>query len=345
MDEGFQKNADDLLRPIEVLLLEDSINDEELVKHILHKDGIKFTSSRMDSKKDFIARLSTCTPDIILSDINLPGFSGFEALQIARKDFPDIPFIFVSGIVGEDLAIQMFKQGASDCINKNHLSSLPNAVRRALDESNQRKQRREAESALVESYSRTHDILIASIKAMATAMEFRDPYTAGHQRRVADLAVAIARKMEKSENEVEGVYLSAIAHDIGKIYVPAEILMRPTALSQVEYQMIQVHSKAGYEILKDIDFPWPIAEAVYQHHERLDGSGYPRALKDADIIVEARIIAVADVVEAMASHRPYRAALGVEKALEEIRKASGKAFDSGAVEACVDLFSHGFSFQ
>jgi len=329
---------------IRILLLEDNINDEELIERVLNKDGIEFEAKRIENRKDFIAALSDHGLDIILSDINLPSFSGFEALEIARKDFPDIPFIFVSGMVGEDLAIRMFKQGASDCINKNHLASLPNAVRRALDEANQRRQRREAVSALADSYRKTHDILIASIKAMATAMEFRDPYTAGHQRRVADLAVAIAKKMERSEHQTEGVYLSSIAHDIGKIYVPAEILMRPTALTKVEYQMIQVHSKAGYEILKDIDFPWPIAEAVYQHHERLDGSGYPRGLKGDEIIIEAKIIAVADVVEAMASHRPYRAALGVEKAMDEIRKESGKSFDPNVVDICTSLFSQGFVF-
>jgi putative two-component system response regulator len=330
---------------IRILLLEDNINDEELVERILSKDSLDFEARRVENREGFIRALNDSRPDIILSDINLPSFSGFEALEIARKDFPDIPFIFVSGMVGEDLAIRMFKQGASDCINKNHLASLPNAVRRALDEANQRRQRHEAVTALAESYRKTHDILIASIKAMATAMEFRDPYTAGHQRRAADLAVAIAKKMEQPENETEGVYLSAIAHDIGKIYVPAEILMRPTALTKVEYQMIQVHSKAGYEILKDIDFPWPIAEAVYQHHERMDGSGYPRGMRGDDIIMEARIIAVADIVEAMASHRPYRAALGVEKALDEIRKASGKTFDPYVVEACTELFSQGFVFQ
>ena len=145
---------------------------------------------------------------------------------------------------------------------------------------------------------------------MSTALEFRDPYTAGHQKRVAELAAAMSRSMGLPDDCTDGIYLAGMVHDIGKIYVPAEILTRPGRLSDVEFKMIQVHSETGYQILKDVDYPWPIAEAVYQHHERIDGSGYPQNLSGDDVIMEARIIAVADVVEAMASHRPYRPVAG-----------------------------------
>ncbi|MBW2650842.1 MAG: HD-GYP domain-containing protein [Deltaproteobacteria bacterium] len=156
----------------------------------------------------------------------------------------------------------------------------------------------------------------SSINALAMALEMRDPYTAGHQRHVAELAEAIAREMNRSDDEIKGIYFTALIHDVGKIHVPAEILSKPGELSKTEFEIIKLHSQAGYDILKKIDFPWPIAEIAYQHHERLDGSGYPRGLKGEKILPQARIIAVADAVEAMLSHRPYRAALGVEKALE-----------------------------
>jgi HD-GYP domain-containing protein (c-di-GMP phosphodiesterase class II) len=327
-----------------ILILEDSEVDADLIIRILKKNNLDFEFLRIENEAEFLRQMDAFAPDLILSDINLPGFSGFKALEIVKQAYPELPFIFVSGMVGEDLAIKMFNEGAVDCINKSSLSRLPGSVVRALEDSSQKKKRRLAELALEKNLRMTHEILIASIKALATAMEMRDPYTAGHQRRVADLAVQIAKRRGFSENKIEGVSLAAAVHDIGKIYVPAEILMRPTRLTSAEYELIQVHSSAGYEILKDIEFPWPIAKAVYQHHERLDGSGYPRGLKNEEIIVEARIIMVADVVEAMASHRPYRPALGLAAALEEIRKDAGTRFDPDIVEACASLFADGYQF-
>jgi HD-GYP domain-containing protein (c-di-GMP phosphodiesterase class II) len=325
-----------------IVILEDSEVDAELMIRILKKNGLDYEFLRLESETVFLSQLDAFNPDLILSDINLPGFSGFKALEIVAQHYPELPFIFVSGVVGEDLAIRMFKEGAVDCINKSSLSRLPGSVVRALEDSCQKKKRRLAEQALEKNLRMTHEILLASIKSLATAMEIRDPYTAGHQRRVADLAVEIAKRRGFPEDKIEGVYLSAVAHDIGKIYIPAEVLMRPTRLTSAEYEMIKVHSTAGYKILKDIEFPWPIAEAVYQHHERLDGSGYPRGLKNAEIIVEARIIMVADVVEAMASHRPYRPALGLATALDEIRGNAGRQFDPDIVEACASIFADGY---
>lgn len=325
------------MNQLHLVFLEDNPSDIELIQYALHKESMLFESHIAEREADFMKCLAECSPDAILSDFNLPGFSGLQALEIAKQHYPDTPFIFVSGVIGEELAIETFKRGAYDCINKNRLSSLPNSLRRALEEASQRRRRREAEQALLESYRKTHDILIKSINAMATAMEFRDPYTSGHQRRVSELAVAIAQKMGCQEAMIEGISLAAIIHDIGKIYVPAEILMRPTKLSDVELSMIRVHSEAGYEILKDIDFPWPIAETVYQHHERIDGSGYPRGLHGDETLFEAKIIAVADVVEAMSSHRPYRAARGLKAALEEIGKNAGITFDTEVARACIAL--------
>ena len=177
-----------------------------------------------------------------------------------------------------------------------------------------------------------------AVEAISVTLEMRDPYTAGHQRRVADLAVAIARELGLPQEQIHGIRLAAIVHDIGKIQIPSEMLSKPSRLSEIEYSLIKVHSQAGYDILKEIDFPWPIAKTVLQHHERLDGSGYPQGLKGEEIILEARILAVADVVEAISSHRPYRPALGLKTAFEEIRKHSAARYDPAVVEACIRLF-------
>jgi response regulator RpfG family c-di-GMP phosphodiesterase len=176
-----------------------------------------------------------------------------------------------------------------------------------------------------------------TVDAIAATLEMRDPYTAGHQRRVADLAAAIARELGLPEEQVQAIHLAGTVHDLGKIHIPAEILSKPGRLTELEYKFIMTHPQAGYDILKGIDFPWPIAQMVLQHHERLDGSGYPNALKNEDIILEARILAVSDVVEAMFSNRPYRAGLGLEAALAEITANRGKTYDTAAVDACVTL--------
>lgn len=188
--------------------------------------------------------------------------------------------------------------------------------------------------------------LEATIQAVAGTVEMRDAYTAGHQRRVAELASAIASDLGLAPEQVHGVYLAAVVHDLGKINIPAEILSRPGKLSAVEFELIKAHSEAGYDILKSVDFPWPIAQIVLQHHERLDGSGYPRGLKGDQILLEARILMVADVVEAMASHRPYRAALGIELALQEIAAHAGVRYDPDVVRSCIGLFREkAFAFK
>jgi len=206
--------------------------------------------------------------------------------------------------------------------------------------------RKKVEKELQESWARLQRALQGTIQAISITIEMRDPYTAGHQRRVARLAEAIARKMNLPGTQVEGIRFAAEIHDIGKIYVPAEILSKPTKLTELEYTIIKTHPQAGYEILKNIEFPWPIAQIVLQHHERIDGSGYPNALKDGEILLEARILSVADVVEAMSSHRPYRPSFGIDKALEEIRANRGTLYDSDVATACLKLFSdEKFSFE
>jgi PAS domain S-box-containing protein len=189
-----------------------------------------------------------------------------------------------------------------------------------------------------QSVERIRKALRATVQAIAVTVETRDPYTAGHQRRVADLARAIATEMNLPIDRIDGIHMAAAIHDLGKISVPADILSKPTKLTNIEFSLIKTHSQSGYDILKDIDFPWPLAEIIYQHHERMDGSGYPRNLKGDDILMEARIMAVADVVEAMASHRPYRPGLGIDVALEEIEKNRGTFYDNTVADACLRLF-------
>jgi putative nucleotidyltransferase with HDIG domain len=174
---------------------------------------------------------------------------------------------------------------------------------------------------------------------MAGVVEMRDAYTARHQQRVADLACAIAEELGFPKRKVKGIRMAAIVHDIGKISTPVEILNKPTRLTELEFSLIRKHAQIGSDILKAIKFPWPIAEIVLQHHERINSSGYPFGLSGEKIVPEARVLAVADVVEAMASHRPYRPALGIDRALDEISQQKGILYDADAVDACMKLFS------
>ena len=196
------------------------------------------------------------------------------------------------------------------------------------------------------SIERLRKSLRATVQAIAAVVEAKDPYTAGHQRRSADLARAIAADMGFSRDRTDFIRIAATIHDIGKIAVPAEILSKPTKLNDIEFGLIRTHSQAGYDILKDVEFPWQVADVILQHHERMDGSGYPQGLKGEDILVEARILAVADVVESMASHRPYRPALGLEAALAEVENNKETLYDADAVDACLRLFREkGFQLE
>ena len=635
---------------LQILMLEDEPADAELTERELRKAGFVFSSRRVDTRDHFIAALEELRPNVILADYKLPAFDGMAALAIAREKMPDVPFIFVSGAMGEEFAIETLHQGAADYVLKGHLSKLVPAVNRALLDAEMWRQRKEAERALKESEERfrnmaesaqdgiviidqdglitywnaaatgmfgygkeevlgqnMHDLLAPiryheaykkgwldfrqlgsgavvnktfemdalhkngqefpvelsisatpikdswhavgivrditerklaevalqrsnrflrtlsrcnetlvhatiekellqdmcrvvvelgefslawvgyredqglirpvaqfgenvqaylgeisincqdedgacrptvlamrtggtqvvqdisgvdnctdwkdralscgyrsaialplrvsgevigtlniysadvsafgeqevsllselagdlgfgiatlrvraardedankleralenTIQAIATTIDARDPYTAGHQRRVAQLAAALAREMGMSEQRIVGVMRGAEIHDIGKIYIPSEILSRSGRLSAPEFGLIKIHPQVGYDIVKDIDFPWPVAAMILQHHERLDGSGYPHGLTgDEQIIAEARILAVADVVDAMVSHRPYRPALGLDAALAEIQKNRGILYESEVVDACQCLFREkGFAFS
>jgi putative nucleotidyltransferase with HDIG domain len=190
---------------------------------------------------------------------------------------------------------------------------------------------------LQEAYARLSRAQSETLQALGAVTEFRDPYTAGHQQRVARIAVAIARRLGYSPSSIEGLHNAAIVHDIGKVAVPIEILASPIPLTPVQSELVHAHASAGFSILKEINFDQPIAEIVRQHHERLDGSGYPRGLKADEILPEARVLAVADTVEAMITHRPYRPALGIQAALDEVVNNKGVLYDSAAVDALLQI--------
>ncbi|MCG2721756.1 MAG: PAS domain S-box protein [Thermodesulfovibrionales bacterium] len=205
--------------------------------------------------------------------------------------------------------------------------------------------RKQMEEELGQSLERSKKAMEGTIQTVTSIVEMRDPYTAGHQRRVAELACAITKEMGFSEEQVEGIRMSARIHDIGKIYVPAEILSKPGRLTEAEFGIIKSHPQVAYDILKTVEFPWPICDIVLQHHERMDGSGYPTGLSGEGILMEARILAVADAIEAMASHRPYRPSLGIDKALEEISQNRGVLYDPEVVDACLRVFTEkGYKF-
>jgi PAS domain S-box-containing protein len=199
-------------------------------------------------------------------------------------------------------------------------------------------ERKRTEEKLQQTLESLKKAVGATIQVLVSALEVRDPYTAGHQSRVAHLACAIATEMGLAQEKIEGIRMAGSIHDIGKLSIPAEILTKPTKLTDLEFSLIKVHSQTGYDMLKDVESPWPLAQIVYQHHERMNGAGYPNNLKGNEIILEARIMAVADVMEAMASHRPYRASLGIESALEEIEKNKGILYDANVADVCLRLF-------
>ena len=217
-------------------------------------------------------------------------------------------------------------------------NSLSGKVQGVINYIRDKTYRLQVEDEIEDTLKKLQKTLNGTVMALSSIIETRDPYTAGHQRRVVQLACAIAQEVEFSQSRIEGLRVISFLHDIGKMAIPAEILCKPGKLSESEVNIIKAHPQIAYDILKEIEFPWPVAQAILQHHERLDGSGYPVGLSGQDIIMEARILSVADVTEAIASHRPYRPALSLDKALDEISQNNGILYDQKVVNACLTLF-------
>jgi response regulator RpfG family c-di-GMP phosphodiesterase len=319
-----------------ILVVDDTPASLKLLTELLKAEDYEVRSAISGELAIYSA--TSNPPELILLDIRMPEMDGFEVCRRlkAQPETRDVPIIFVSSLSETTEKVEGFELGAVDFVTKPYQrEELLIRVQTHLEMT----RLRNGLELLVE--ERTNELrasMLAFVTAIASTVEMRDPYTAGHQRRTAHLASTIAKELKLSEDQIEGLNLASVVHDIGKIKIPAEILCKPSRLDELEFGLIKRHPGTGYEILKSIDFPWPIAKIVVQHHERLDGSGYPYGVKDKEILLESKILAVADVVEAMITHRPYRAGLGVDAALKEITQHRGALYDATVVDACVNLF-------
>lgn len=331
-----------------VLIVDDEKSIRITLCEFLKKEGFEAdsasdaqTASQMMDAKEY---------DVIVTDIIMPRISGIELLTKIREKSQTIQIIIMTGEPTVDTAVKAVQKGVSDYLTKPiSRESLLRAVGHAaqikqlsdekaiLEKQNQRYQR-SLEESVKQRTAALQNAMESIISLLSSVVEIRDPYTAGHQRRVGNLSAAIGEKMKLNSQTVEYIRIIGYIHDIGKIVVPTEILSKPGSLTPLEMEMIKTHPTNGYEMLSKVDLPDLIGKAIYQHHEHFDGSGYPNKLKAQEISIEARIITVADVVEAMMSHRPYRPALGLQAALEEIQQMAGIYYDIEVVSACVELF-------
>jgi putative nucleotidyltransferase with HDIG domain len=279
------------------------------------------------------------TVDCCFTDINMPEMNGLELVKIIKKQH-DCDVIVMTGYIEEFTYEEIIGRGASDFIQKPvRISEFIARLKRVLMERAIRKERNQATENLKINLNKFRRAMDGFVQAISLAVELRDPYTAGHQQRVANLATAIATAMGLPEETIYTLRMASIIHDLGKITIPAEILCKPGRLNHLEYELIKNHVLAGYNILKKIEFPWPLADIIVQHHERIDGSGYPKGLRGDQIRLEARILAVADVFETISSHRPYRPSLGQGRAMEELNLKKGQLYDDLVSDACLSIIT------
>lgn len=333
-----------------VLIVDDNATNIDLLVSTLKDDYRLGIAKKGSSALEYAAKYH---PDLILLDIMMPEMDGYEVCTRLKSD-PEtstIPLIFITAKSETADKTRAFEMGAVDYITKPfHAAEVKARVRThiALEEMQSRLQSHnlQLEQLVQQKTLELREMLEASIHSMALMAEIRDPYTAGHQQRVAKLACAIAARMGLSERIIEGIHIAGILHDVGKIRVPVSILNRTGKLLSAELEVIKIHPQIGFELLKNIPFPWPCAQMVFQHHERLDGSGYPLGIRGQEMLLESRILAVADVTEATSSFRPYRPAQGMEAALSELKAHRGSYYDPDAVDACSDLLTSGeFQFD
>ena len=326
-----RKHAADQLRESERRFGE-MLQNVELVAMMLDRDG------RITYCNNYLLRLTGWTHEEVSGRNWLELFVPPETLEEMKGVFASLLADFPEAWHHENEILTRSRERRLIRWNNTLLRSLAGEVVGTASIGEDITELRRAEGKIERTVAKLRCAVQSAIEVVSTIGELRDPYTHGHERRVGEVATAIATEMGLPADRIEGVRVCAYLHDVGKIAVPAEILSKPTRLSATEFELVKQHAQQSYEILKGMEFPWPVAEAVWQHHERLDGSGYPRKLKGEEIILEARILAVADTVEAMASHRPYRPGLGVEAALAEIESNRGKLFDPTVVDACLRLF-------
>ncbi len=330
-----------------ILIVDDDPSVREVQRQFLEAKGYEcVVASNASEARSQMQRRAF---DVILCDINMPGESGIELIRDVVHNGNGIAPLMITGMDDPLVVKKAFEIGAYDYITKpldlsRVLISVTNALHRRELEINDRAYRYELENRVMERTAKLQETMVrlektldGVIDTIAFTLEKRDPYTSGHQRRVARLACSIGKGMNLPEDLISGLRMAALIHDIGKIYVPSDILSKPGKLSETEFGLIKCHPQVGYEILKKIEFPWPIAEITFQHHERIDGSGYPRGLSGSEILLEAKILGVADVVEAMVSHRPYRPAFGLDKVIEEVLKNRGILYEAEVADACLEI--------
>ena len=320
------------------------VDDEEQIRRLLNRTLLRigYTCTLATDVAEARKCLDKKPFDLALCDVNMPGESGVDLARHIASEHENTAVIILTAVDDPKTADAAIEAGTYGYIikpfNPNELIiNIRNALRRRKLEITNRMYRQDLEQMVEERTVRLQGALEGIIQAMARTVDARDPYTAGHQQRVANLAVAIATEMNIPQDQIEGIRMAGMIHDLGKISVPAEILSKPSRLTEIEFSLIKTHPRIGYDIIADIEFPWPIAQMVLQHHERMNGAGYPQGFSGEDILLEARILCVADVVEAMASHRPYRPALGLEKALDEISKNKRVFYDPEVVDSLFRL--------
>lgn len=331
MAKNTNNNGAAYLQTLDLLYVEDDVETRDILARYL---GRRFKSLDVAANgKEGLQAFQQKHHDIIITDIKMPLMDGLEMAEQIRAIADDVPIVVITAYSDLDYMLRSIELGVDNYVIKpvdpdKLLEAVSKSVRSKFNQRELAKARQLMACTL-------EDV----VAMLARAIEMRDPYTDGHQRRVAQLAVAIAEEMGLNKHCVDGLRLSALIHDVGKIRIPAEVLSKPGKLTPIEFGLIKEHALSGYEIIQEVEFPWPLAQIVAQHHERIDGSGYPNGLKADHILPEAKVLAVADVVEAMSSHRPYRAALGIEVAIAEITNQRGKLYDPQAVDACLAVLA------
>jgi putative two-component system response regulator len=327
-DENTAQHIDtNFLKTLSVLYVEDDEEVRALLTRFLQRwVGTLYIAT---NGKEGSEAFREHNPDVVITDIKMPVMDGLEMSSLIKTSSSEVPIIVITAYSERDYFIRAIEIGVDRYVTKPvNTDTLLQAIYKSASHRHHQLEMEQAKQDIV-------DALEQTIGVLSRAIELRDLYTDGHQKRVALLATAIAEDMGMPSDTVTGIRLGSLVHDVGKIKVPAEILSCPRKLTKDEMDIIKTHLSAGYDILEGATFPWPVARMVLEHHERLDGSGYPSGLKGEEICLEARVVAVADVVEAMTSFRPYRAALGVDAAVEEIRNGRGTLYDSTVVDSCI----------
>ncbi|MCG8552280.1 MAG: response regulator [Desulfobacterales bacterium] len=321
---------------INVLVVDDEKSILKLAQRLVRQEG--YDCLVASNGFEAIEVMEETVVDVVITDIAMPEMGGIELTKHIKENY-SADIIMMTGYFRDLSYENAVTQGAKDFIQK------PFSTKEFQIRLNRVIKERETNQELKQSLKRMNEIVDGVINSLSSTVDARDPYTAGHQKRVAQLAITIARFMGLENTEVSSIRMAGILHDLGKIAIPAEILSKPSTLSDIEFSLIKTHPQVGFDILKNINFPTPVARIVHQHHERIDGSGYPLGLSEEEILPEAKILTVADVVEAMSSHRPYRPGLGMDKALAEITKNKGRFYDPNVVDACLEITAKNYTFD